>query len=35
MHLTDGGTIAWIVGAIVTLVVVGSVVAFALWESEQ
>lgn len=35
MHLTDGGTVAWIVGALVALAVAGGAVAFALWQSEQ
>jgi len=35
MDLTDGGTIAWIVGALFVLAVAGGAVAFALWQSEQ
>ena len=35
MHLTDGATIAWIVGAIVALAVAGGAIAFALWASEE
>jgi hypothetical protein len=35
MNLADGGTIAWIVGALVALAVAGGAVAFALWQSEE
>ncbi len=35
MHLTDGGTIAWIVGALAALAIAAGAVAFALWQSEQ
>ncbi len=31
MDLTDGATIAWLVGAIVAMAVAAGVVGFALW----
>ena len=31
MQLFDGGTIAWIVGAVIALAVAGGVVGFVLW----
>jgi hypothetical protein len=33
MDLTDGGTIAWAVGALVAIVVAFAAVGFALWYS--
>jgi hypothetical protein len=33
VDLTDGGTIAWAVGAIVAIAVAFAVVGFALWYS--